>query len=273
MALMMVSQQLDELTVNGVVLNKLVPAVIAAGKAILEVRQSGFEVEHKSDNSPVTDADKAANVILLEALAQFYPQIEVISEEAEESHQLSSSDCYFLVDPLDGTKEFIRADSQGNFTVNIGLIVDGQAAGGIVYAPMHDMLFVGAADIASYLVQNQQISLLSIDTPLASRSHDRPIAIASRSHMDERTATFLRKNQIDDIVSTGSSVKFCYLAMGEADIYPRFAPTCEWDTAAGEAVLRGAGGYVLDEHGQPHRYGKPNWLNNPFIAYGRFTPS
>jgi len=270
---MMASEQLATLSVGNVVLNRLIPAVISAGEAILQVKQSGFDVEQKSDNSPVTEADKAANAILLAALAQFYPEIDVISEEAEDSHQLSSSAIYFLVDPLDGTKEFIRPDSQGNFTVNIGLIIDGQAAGGIVYAPMHDMLFVGVADKASYLMHRHKTSLLDIHAPLASRTHDRPIAIASRSHMDDRTSAFLRDHQIEDVVSVGSSVKFCYLAMGEADIYPRFAPTSEWDTAAGEAVLRGAGGYVTDEHGQPHRYGKPNWLNNPFIAYGRFSHS
>jgi len=265
--------QLAILKVDDVVLNSLIPAVMLAGEAIMQVKQAGFDVEQKSDSSPVTQADKAANAILLDALAQFYPQIDVVSGEAEDSHNLSSSHRYFLVDPLDGTKEFIRLDSKGNFTVNIGLIVDGQAAGGIVYAPMRDMLFVGVADDASYLVQNNQCCLLDIDRPVASRTHNRAVALVSRSHMDDRTRSFLEQHQIDDVVSVGSSVKFGYLAMGEADIYPRFAPTSEWDTAAGEAVLRGAGGYVTDADGNPHRYGKPNWLNNPFIAYGRFSHS
>ena len=127
------------------------------------MKQAGFDVEQKSDHSPVTQADKAANAILLDALSQFYPEIDVISEEVEDSHRLASSQRYFLVDPLDGTKEFIRPDSKGNFTVNIGLILDGQATGGIVYAPMRDMLFVGVANEASYLVHNQQCHLLDVD--------------------------------------------------------------------------------------------------------------
>jgi 3'(2'), 5'-bisphosphate nucleotidase len=270
---MIASEQLATLSIDDVVLNRLVPAVMAAGEAIMKVKQAGFDVEQKSDHSPVTQADKAANAILLDALSQFYPEIDVISEEAEDSHRLASSQRYFLVDPLDGTKEFIRPDSKGNFTVNIGLVLDGQATGGIVYAPMRDMLFVGVANEASYLVHNQQCHLLDVDKPVASRPHNRTVALASRSHMDEHTRSFLEQHQIEDVVSVGSSVKFGYLAMGEADIYPRFAPTCEWDTAAGEAVLRGAGGYVTDATGNPHRYGKPSWLNNPFIAYGRFPSS
>lgn len=265
-------ENLPELQVSGVSLNALLPAVLKAGDAILAVKSGELGVEIKADNSPVTAADKASNDILLAALEQHYPDIPVISEEAEASHAMAPSDIYFLVDPLDGTKEFIRPDSQGNFTVNIGLIADGEAVGGIVYAPMRDLLFWGVAGQASYLYTAQMRYTLSVETPVADRMECYPVAVASRSHKDAETAAFLQTYQIEDSVSVGSSVKFGILAMGVADIYPRFGPTMEWDTAAGEAVLRGAGGAVFTDDGQPHRYGKKDWRNNPFIACGKFCP-
>ena len=256
----------------GITLNDLLDATIRAGQVILEIKSGDLGVEIKSDSSPVTAADKASNAILLEALSQLYPDVPVISEEAEDSHSLAASPYYVLVDPLDGTKEFIRNDSQGSFTVNIGIIDQNKAAGGIVYAPMRDLLFWGVAGVASYLYTDNQLYQLDVNTPIAERNPAYPVAIASRSHRDEQTDAFLHNCGITEVMSVGSSLKFGYLAMGLADIYPRFGPTMEWDTAAGEAVLSGAGGQVFAQNGTPHHYGKSEWRNHAFIACGQFNP-
>jgi 3'(2'), 5'-bisphosphate nucleotidase len=240
-----------------------------AGAEILRIKTGGVEADYKADASPVTQADHASEAILKAALAQFFPDIPVISEENTESHLLSPAASYFLVDPLDGTREFIRRDSNGHFTVNIGFIQQGMACGGIIYVPAMDWLCWTDKNGQAHHERDGQHSLLQIrQVPKKG-----PAALASRSHRDPKTNAFLKAEAITDIVSAGSSLKFLLLAAGMADIYPRFGPTMEWDTAAGEAILRGAGGHIHTPDGQPHHYGKPGWKNGAFIAYAGYRPA
>mgnify|MGYP002046491145 CR=1 FL=1 len=254
---------------RGIDLNCLMPAMREAGAAIMQVKSAGVTAEYKSDASPVTAADHASEAILKAALETHFPNIPVISEEHADSHLLRPSDFYFLVDPLDGTREFLREDSNGNFTVNIGFVQGGMACGGLIYVPAMDWLcWTDTAFKAHQERGGQKSPLIIRDVPPSGAA-----ALASRSHRDAMTDAFLRAENITDIVSAGSSLKFLLLAEGTADIYPRFGPTMEWDTAAGEAILRAAGGQVLASDGTPHRYGKEGWRNGPFIACADYKPS
>ena len=249
----------------------LLPAIRQAGAEIMAIHARGVTAELKQDRSPVTEADKAAERILLAALAEHFPDIPVISEENPDSHKLSAAPCYFLVDPLDGTREFLRADSSGAFTVNIGLIEQGRASQGTIYAPAFDRLcwtVFERDNLVAYQDDKNGITALKIRAlPLSG-----PVAVASRSHLDPNTCDFLTRESISETLSIGSSLKFLLLADGQADIYPRYGPTMEWDTAAGEAILRAAGGTVLSEDGRQHVYGKAGWKNGPFIACAGYLP-
>ena len=256
-----------DLVTAGVNLTALLGAVRHAGALIEQIKSEGVDARYKSDASPVTAADEAANAVLVAGLADLYPHLPVISEEDQASHNLAPDDLFFLVDPLDGTREFIRADSQGAYTVNIGLVQGRHAVGGIVYAPHLDWLCWGGPGQGAWQIKSGQLSALAI----RSCPPDGPVAVASRSHSDDQTRQFLQRHQIDQTTSIGSSLKFLLLAAGQADVYPRFAPTMEWDTAAGEAVLAGAGGAVSTPAGAPHLYGKPGWRNGPFVACGDFA--
>ena len=242
-----------------------------AGAEIMAIHARGVTAELKQDRSPVTEADKAAERVLLAALAEHFPDIPVISEENPDSHKLSAASCYFLVDPLDGTREFLRTDSSGAFTVNIGLVEEGCASQGTIYAPAFDKLCWTAFEgdnLVAYKDEKNEITTLNIRA-LPSLG---PVAVASRSHLDPNTSDFLTRESISETLSIGSSLKFLLLADGQADIYPRFGPTMEWDTAAGEAILRAAGGTVLSEDGRQHTYGKAGWKNAPFIACAGYLP-
>lgn len=248
-------------------LNKLFPLVRQAGTAIMEVHAAGTTASEKSDGSPVTIADENAEKILLAGLAKVAPDIPVVSEENPESHKLSPPDRYFLVDPLDGTREFIKADGKGAFTVNIALIENGQPVLGIVFAPALDRLFAGV--VGEGAVESSSKGSPSINVrPVPDCG---PTALASVSHRDEETKKWLRQNEIEEIVGIGSSIKFCLLACGEADVYPRFGPTMEWDTAAGDAILRAAGGTVCHMDGRAFSYGKADYKNGAFLASGKFA--
>ena len=254
----------------------LFPSAHQAGKAIMEHYGSGVSVQHKSDASPVTAADHASERILLAALDDAVPQIPVISEEAYSKDPVTASaEKFFLVDPLDGTKEFINRDS--DFTVNIGLIEGGKPRFGIIYAPAHGDFFVtlSDADVVSCKIDPDSatpafsdLNFMRIQTRAANPAS--LVAVVSRSHMDDDTRAFLDQHQISQTRSAGSSLKFCLLARGDADVYPRLAPTMEWDTAAGDAILRAAGGVVLQQSGAPLVYGKKGHsMRNPsFIAWG-----
>ena len=246
----------------------LAPAVHEAGSAIMEIHAAGVEARSKSDGSPVTEADEAAEAILLAALASVAPNIPVVSEENADSHHLDAPDAFFLVDPIDGTREFLRSDGNGAFTVNIGLIAGARPVAGIVFAPALDRYFSGVVGSGAYETCAGQTRDIQIrDVPVTGA-----VAVASRSHRDPVTNDWLEAQRITKTTAIGSSVKFCLLAAGEADAYPRFAPTMEWDTAAGEAVLRAAGGHVETPEGQPFTYGKPGYRNGHFIALGGFQP-
>ena len=242
-------------------IDNLLPAVRQAGDAIMEIHRDGFDADHKADGSPVTQADLLAEKMVLAALQQHAPTIPVVSEENAASHHMAPPEQYFLVDPLDGTREFVRRDGKGAFTINIALIEGGHPVAGIVHAPAHDACYWGIVGMGSCL--NGQ--------PIVARSTppDGPVALVSRSHRDAQTEDWLTENAIENTVSIGSSLKFCLMAKGEADIYPRFGPTMEWDTAAGHAVLAAAGGSMEYPDGRPFTYGKPDYRNGPFIAHGK----
>ena len=249
-------------------MDALIDPVRVAGDAIMAIHAGGVAARDKPDGSPVTDADEAAEAILLAALAEVAPQIPVVSEENAASHAMAAPGCFFLVDPIDGTREFLRPDGNGAFTVNIGLVINGAPVMGIVLAPAHDRLFTGLVGSgAAETAGGNRRDITVRDVPAG-----RAVAVASRSHRDDATNDWLASHGITDTVSTGSSVKFCLVAAGEADVYPRFGPTMEWDTAAGDAVLRAAGGRMEYPQGGVFAYGKPDYRNGPFIAYGGFRP-
>jgi len=246
------------------ILNCLTVTAREAGAAIMEIYQQNIEVETKGDGSPVTIADKAAEAIILPALNQLDSSITIISEENSAGHLLAAPEQFFIVDPLDGTKEFLKKDSLGSFTVNIALVENNEPVLGVVYAPALDRLFYGSSNLGAFeekAGKTQSIRIRNIPETGA-------VAVASISHRDEQTDNWLNENEIHQTTSIGSSLKFCLIACGEADVYPRFGPTMEWDTAAGDAVLRAAGGMVIQPNQKSFTYGKVHYRNGPFIARG-----
>jgi 3'(2'), 5'-bisphosphate nucleotidase len=244
-------------------LDHLAETAREAGEAILAIVRRGFDVEAKSDRSPVTEADRAAELIILAALARSAPGIPVIAEEEVAAGRIPAhGDTYFLVDPLDGTKEFVRGGD--DYTVNIGLIVGGRPRLGAVYAPATGRLHAGVVGQGAWLECGGQ------RTPIQTRPRgERVAAVASKSHLTQSTIDYLEAAVgVCEHVSVGSSLKFCIVAEGAADIYPRLSPTSEWDTAAGHAVLLAAGGRMDGPDGQPLAYGKKAFLNRSFVATG-----
>ena len=241
-----------------------------AGKAILEIYATDFAHETKADKSPVTSADLAAEAIIAAELARLAPDIPIIAEEAASQGRLPdvSGGRFWLVDPLDGTREFLARSDE--FTVNIALIADGRPVLGIVHAPALDLMFTGVAGGDATRTQNQLTAARIAVRP----APDEGITIvASRRHGDpEKIDRLLRGHPVGTRKTAGSSLKFCLVALGEADIYPRFGRTMEWDTAAGQAILVAAGGQVTDAAGVPLTYGKPGFENPPFIAWGGLEP-
>ena len=245
-------------------------AVIAlacrAGEAILEVYGQDFAVEAKDDRSPVTAADLAAHHILCDGLAALEPKLPVLSEEAADIpwERRRQWERYWLVDPLDGTREFVKRN--GEFTVNVALVDGHRPVMGVVYAPALDYLVHAEAGLGAWLRSDA-----GEDVPLAVRQPaPRPLRVAaSRSHLDPRSAALLQRLGDIERLGLGSSLKFCRIAEGRVDLYPRFGPTSEWDTAAGQCVLEAAGGVVLRGDGQPLRYNtRPSLLNPDFLAMG-----
>ncbi|MEO1701404.1 MAG: 3'(2'),5'-bisphosphate nucleotidase CysQ [Pseudomonadota bacterium] len=237
---------------------KLIDAVRQAGVLAMSIYAREFTVEEKNDKSPVTEADLLVDKVLSGALATLFPDIALVTEEQADTHHAKLDDRpFFLVDPIDGTKEFVK--KTGEFTINIGLIENRTPTFGIVYAPAIDRMFVGSKSACEICDgERKPISVSGCDGAMR--------AVASRSHRNEPTNAFLSANDIVETVSAGSSLKFCLLAAGEADVYPRFGPTMEWDTAAGHAVLLAAGGMVLLENGDSLLYSKPEFRNPNFIA-------
>jgi 3'(2'), 5'-bisphosphate nucleotidase len=238
-------------------------AARAAGDEILRLVARGFDVEEKGDRSPVTACDRAAEAIILEALRSAAPEVPVIAEEEVAAGRIPvHGDTYFLVDPLDGTKEFVRGGD--DYTVNIGLVANGVPVLGVVHQPATGLTWAGAAGVGAIAEDRDGRRAIAV-RPLAGA----PVAVASKSHFSQPTAEYLAAvGAGGDYVSVGSSLKFCIVAEGRADIYPRLSPTAEWDTAAGHAVLLAAGGRVDGPDGSALGYGKSAFLNRGFCATG-----
>ena len=237
-----------------------------AGAAILDVYGQDFAVQAKDDRSPLTAADMAAHHILCDGLAALEPSLPVLSEEAADIpwERRRSWQRYWLVDPLDGTREFVKRN--GEFTVNVALVDGHQPVLSVVYAPVLKYLVHAERELGAWLRTDA-----GDDVPLAvRRPAPRPLRVAaSRSHLDPRSAALLERLGGIERLGLGSSLKFCRIAEGRVDLYPRFGPTSEWDTAAGQCVLEAAGGVVLRGDGQPLRYNtKASLLNPDFLAMG-----
>ena len=248
-------------------LDDLAEAAREAGEAIQQIVRRGFEVEAKIDSSPVTEADRAAELIILAALARAAPGVPVIAEEEVAAGRIPAHDhTYFLVDPLDGTKEFVRGGD--DYTVNIGLIENGAPKLGVVFAPATSRLHGGWVGSDAWLDEGNGRKTIR------TRPRGTQVtAVASRSHLNQATVDYLEEAVgTCDFVAVGSSLKFCIVAEGAADIYPRASPTSEWDTAAGHAVLLAAGGLVHGPDGGPLRYGKRAFLNRAFVATSGWEP-
>ena len=241
-----------------------------AGALIMEVYRCGFEINSKRDGSPVTDADEQAEREVLRGLRALLPGVQIVAEEACAARlETSVAGEFLLVDALDGTAEFIKR--RGDFTVNIALVRADAPVAGCVFSPASGELYVGGTHAAVAKVCERQTGLPDF-RPIEARKRPLPmVAAISRSHLDKETESFLSRQYIGSTVVVGSSIKFCRIAEGAADVYPRFGRTMEWDTAAGHAVLAAAGGTILDPAGKPLRYGKVagGFANGPFVAWGR----
>ncbi|WEK51729.1 MAG: 3'(2'),5'-bisphosphate nucleotidase CysQ [Candidatus Kaistia colombiensis] len=252
----------------------LIATTLAAGRVVMQVYDGEFAVLHKGDASPVTEADKRAETVILADLARLAPDIPVVAEEAcAEGRIPTVGHTFFLVDPVDGTREFISRN--GDFTVNIGLVRDGAPVLGLVYAPARGDLYAGRAGQGAEhfsIVDFEIVARRAIR--VADPAPRPPRILASRSHRTPETDAFIAGFPGASLVAAGSSLKFCLMAAGEADLYPRMGPTMQWDTAAGDAVLRAAGGAVETTDGAPLGYGPGHgegvsaYANPWFVARG-----
>jgi 3'(2'), 5'-bisphosphate nucleotidase len=245
----------------------MVAAARRAGALIMRHYAGEVERRHKADKSPVTIADEEAEELIVEALRKAAPNIPIVAEESAAAGKLpdTTGGIFFLVDPLDGTKEFLNRN--GEFTVNIALVESGVPTAGVVFAPAVDRLFWGNSDGAFEESKGHRRQIQTRAVPQEGMT-----AIASRSHRDRLTDEYLAHYPIANLIAAGSSLKFCVIAAGEADLYPRHGSTMEWDTAAGHAVLAAAGGRVTRLDGKtPLAYGNAaeKFLNPSFVAWGR----
>lgn len=223
----------------------------------------GHETVIKPDHSPVTDADMAAHYMIVDALHQWTPEIPVVSEENSAQPDIGASTCFWLVDPLDGTKSFIRGDDE--FTVNIALIEGDRPVFGVIYIPVEATLYYGSEAYGAYRQKPD-------DAPRHIRARQQPedgaTVLVSQSHNTPATDAFMANLTVAETQRASSSLKFCRVAEGAADVYPRYGRTMEWDTAAGHAILAAAGGRMETEDGKPFLYGKQGFENGGFIAWG-----
>jgi 3'(2'), 5'-bisphosphate nucleotidase len=249
----------------------LTELVARAGRAILAVNRGTMAVDGKADGSPVTAADLAADRVIAAGLARLLPEVQTLSEERTHLAKLPTSSSFFLIDPLDGTKEFVAGRNE--FTVNLALVTDGVPLLGIVGAPALGLIWRG---IVGRGAERLTVSGVTFSPPVPIHTRPNPgagepwVAAVSRSHGDERTEAFIDARQGAVRQVAGSAIKFCRVAEGEVDIYPRFAPTCEWDVAAGHAVVTAAGGKVTDSRGAALRFGTgaKDFIVPEFIAWG-----
>ena len=242
---------------------------LQAGDAIMEIYLHGnIAIETKIDSSPVTNADKTADAIIYNGLKEAFPDLDVVTEEKSESHY-SRNKNFILVDPLDGTKEFINRT--GEFTVNIAYIQNNSPTHGVVYAPAVKRLFTTDQNKKSYeiiLPAGKTGKILNKPLQVSVPDPSALTVLASKSHINPETKKYIEKYSISNSKNAGSSLKFCLIAAGEADLYPRLGRTMEWDTAAGHAILLGAGGHVTNlSTNEPLYYGKPGFENPFFIAH------
>ncbi|SKA28296.1 3'(2'),5'-bisphosphate nucleotidase CysQ [Consotaella salsifontis] len=255
-------------------LAEMIEIALRGGREVMRVYEEGGAVERKADGSPVTEADICCEAVILEGLRRSAPDIPVVAEEAAATGLVPATcELFFLVDPLDGTREFINRN--GEFTVNIALIENGEPVAGVVYAPALGLLYAGAPHEGAC---KAWVSTGGVPGP-SQRIHVREapeaiVAIGSRSHGSPQTIGWLQRFDIERFTSLGSSLKFCLIAEGAADVYPRLGRTMEWDTAAGDAILRAADGMVATLDGAPLTYGKRgqsddcDFANPWFVAWG-----
>ncbi|WCR11132.1 3'(2'),5'-bisphosphate nucleotidase CysQ [Paracoccus stylophorae] len=242
---------------------------LQAGRRIMEIYEAeDMAVRAKSDESPVTAADEAADALISDGLRAAFPDIPLVTEEQAQTHEQSVG-TFLIVDPLDGTKEFVQR--RGDFTVNIAYVENGVPVRGVVYAPAKGRLFYTTGDGRSVEEKGPFGDQPGTTQPIGvnpTPDNRGLMVVASKSHRDAATDAYIAQYGVRDMTSAGSSLKFCLVATGEADLYPRLGRTMEWDTAAGDAVLRGAGGEVVrfDDH-TPLTYGKPGFENPFFVAY------
>jgi 3'(2'), 5'-bisphosphate nucleotidase len=242
-------------------LDEALGAARAAGEAVLDVYAGVFEARLKEDNSPVTEADVRAQELILGRLGSEHP---IVSEEDASAGSPPPDGTFWLVDPLDGTKEFLNRN--GEFTVNIALVEDGTPVLGVVLAPALGRLYAAAPGGRPFVEDHGARHEIAVREP----PPEGVTIVSSRSHGDaDALARFTASRRVAASVSAGSSLKFCLVAEGRADIYPRFGRTMEWDTAAGDAIVRAAGGRVTEISGAPLRYGKPSFENPHFVVWGR----
>ncbi|HLW24570.1 MAG TPA: 3'(2'),5'-bisphosphate nucleotidase CysQ [Steroidobacteraceae bacterium] len=242
----------------------LIPVLARASQAIMRIYESAFSVEHKADHSPLTRADLESQRIILEGLKALTPTIPVLSEESAQAPWSERRNWreLWVVDPLDGTREFVKRN--GEFTINLALIVEHEPVLGLIVAPALDQLFWGIAGVGAFSrASGAPTRPISVSAPLE------PLrVVGSRSHLSAETARYLGRLGPHVMRGIGSSLKFCLLAEGKADLYPRFGPTSEWDTAAGQAVLEAAGGHVTRFDGHRLRYNcRESVINGDFVAY------
>ncbi|WP_159950736.1 3'(2'),5'-bisphosphate nucleotidase CysQ [Rhizobium sp. 18065] len=248
-------------------------AALGAGRIILDIYRAGPDIRLKGDSTPVTEADEAAESLILADLIAHLPHLPVVAEEAVAAGDVPATkgERFLLVDPLDGTREFIAGHD--DFTVNIALVEQGVPTIGMVYAPALGIAYLGFGNRAEKLTIDEHFQVTARSAIRGRPTHPKACALVSRSHNSEATEAYIRDNGIPERRTVGSSLKFCLLAEGEADLYPRFGRTMEWDTAAGDAVLRAAGGITLTTDHQPLVYGKRNrihetdFANPDFIAW------
>lgn len=253
-------------TLNDAAIKRLLTVSREAGAEIMSIFHSDFEIYSKKDESPVTEADRRAEAIITPVLKELAPTIPVVAEEAFSAGDIPdvSGGTFWLVDPLDGTKQFITKKKE--FTVNIALIQNKRPIFGIVYSPALNKMYWGQDGVGAFLQDNDgPVHPISVRSTPA----EGVTAVVSRSHKTPEVDEYLKDFTVKEEISSGSSIKFCLVAEGKADLYPRFGPTMEWDTAAGHAVVLGAGGTVITPEGEDFQYGKKGFRNGYFIAAGK----
>ena len=254
-------------TLNKSIINKLLDVARIAGDATMEIYNSDFEIYSKKDESPVTEADRKAEAIITPVLEKLAPEVPVVAEEAFSAGISPDIEgkMFWLVDPVDGTKQFISKKDE--FTVNIALIDENRTPiFGVVHAPALDRMFWGSKEYGAFVREaNGEVKPISVREEPA----EGIVAVVSRSHKTPEVDEYLKNFTVAEEVSSGSSIKFCQVAEGIADVYPRFGPTMEWDTGAGHAVVLGAGGTVKTPEGEDFRYAKDGFKNGYFIAKGK----